>query len=159
MNKILCLLAVASLTVIPDAAAGGEGRTVCVLRSRPVAIQPVYRQRPVITYGSHVMSPTFRPSATISGVGPFPGYRPNWLYGYRVPVVYGFTNPRVHYVSPILRNGYVGGLQNLPSNYVNIPHNFSRAPMRVVGRPGHPGGGHGPRPGHGGGQGGGGKGK
>lgn len=139
MNKTLSLLAVLALSTVPNATAGGEGRTICVLRSRPVAIQPA--PRPVYTYGANVMSPTFRPSATISGVGPFPSYYPNRILGLRVPVVYGYSSPRLHYVSPVLRNGYVGGMQNLPTNYVNIPPNFSRAPMRpAVGRPGHHGG-------------------
>ena len=149
MNKTLSLLAVLALTTVPDATAGGEGRTVCVMRTRPVAIQPA--PRPIVTFEGNVMSPTFRLSATASGVGPFPSYRPGFLLGQRIPVIYGYNNPRLHYVSPILRNGYVGGLQNLPTNYVNIPPNFTRVPTRFVPRPhvGHHGGGMG-RPGGGG---------
>ena len=146
MNKFLCLSAVLSLAVLSPALAGGEGRTVCVLRARPVAVQPAPRPVVVTTYGANVMSPTFRPSATISGVGPFPtAYQgPYW----RVPVVYGNYVQRVHYVNPCLPNGYVGGLQNLPSNYVNIPRTFTRpAPRPAPPRGpagGHPGGGAAP---------------
>jgi len=152
MNKTFSLLAVLALTTVPHATAGGEGRTVCVLRSRPVAIQPA--PRPVVTYGANVMSPTFKPAETASGVGPFPTRYPNRLFGLRVPVVYGYSSPRVHFVSPILRNGYVGGMQNLPTNYVNILPNFSRVPTRInrphvqPHGPGSPGGGMG-RPGGG----------
>ena len=133
MKKLLCISAALSLASLSPALAGGEGRTVCVLRARPVAVQPAPRPVVTVTYGANVMSPTFRPAAYASGVGPFPTAITG--YGWRVPVVYGNYVPRVHYVNPRLPNRYVGGLQNLPTNYVNIPPVFTRPAPRPAAHP------------------------
>ena len=132
MNKLLLLTAAAVLGTASIASA--QGRTVCVLRHRPVAIQPA--PRPVVYHVRRAL-PMHNVSRPVSYYG--------YSYGYsrRVPVVYGHINPRLHYVNPCLPNGYVGGLRNLPSNVIQIPHTFGRsAPMSHAGH-GHSGhGGH-----------------
>jgi hypothetical protein len=153
MNKILSLSVMAFLAIPLSALAGGNGRTVCVMRARPVAIQPA--PRPV--YYSYLSSfQSMRPSYVARPAAWGVSYG-NYYYHPRVPVVYGHINPRLHYINPRLPNGYVGGLQNLPTNYVNIPPVFTRP----VARPAPHRGGHGGGGAHGGGGhgGGGGRGK
>ena len=127
MKSKLILAAAVLLSTAAPAVAGDNGRTVCVLRARPVAIQPVYR-------------PVVRPQ--VAGYRSNYGYSSNYGYGgsygpgyagygysagyYRVPAVYGQINPRLHYVAPCLPNGYVGGIQNLPTNVVQIPPTFGK---------------------------------
>ena len=110
-----------------------------VLRSRPVAIQPVprpyvYCVRPVVTPYTYAAPPAANYGY---GYGEFYGYNynPNCCWP-RVPVLYGHIQPRLHYVSPCFPNGYVGGLRNLPTNVVQIPHQFGRT--APVARPAPP---------------------
>ncbi len=136
MKSQLILAAAVLLSAAAPAIAGDNGRTVCVLRARPVAIQPVYRPvvRPQrVGYGS---------TNSNYGYGSSQGYSSSYGYGgnygdgyagygyspgyYRVPVVYGHVNPRLHYVAPCLPNGYVGGIRNLPTNVVQIPPTFGK---------------------------------
>ncbi len=138
MKSQLILAAVVLLSAAAPAIAGDNGRTICVLRARPVAIQPVYR--PVVrtqrvgygttnsNYGygygsSHGYSSSYGYGGSYgygyAGYGYSPGY-------YRVPAVYGQVNQRLHYVAPCLPNGYVGGLRNLPTNVVQIPPTFGK---------------------------------
>lgn len=131
MKKQLTLAVAALLSVAPSATAGDNGRTVCVFRARPVAIQPVHR--PV----ARITRPQF--NAHSAGIHHGIPYHP----GYRVPVTYGHFVQRTHYVSPFRPNGYVGGLRNLPSSVIQIPPTFGRAGFHT-----HAGHGHG---GHGGG--------
>jgi hypothetical protein len=152
------MAAAACLVAAPSAFANGSGRTVCVLRNRPAAIQPVPRSH-------HVRAVRPSEQAIFSArINPYYGYVPGrlstWFPGWKVPVVYGTVNPRLHYVSPILPNGYVGGLRNLPSNVVQIPPTFGKPGFHRgghMGGSGHSHGGHGHAGGgHGGGGGGGG---
>ena len=118
MKLQLIIAAAVLLSAAAPAIAGDNGRTVCVLRARPVAIQPVYR--PVVrprpsSYGTTNSNYGYG----YAGYGYSPGY-------YRVPAVYGQVNQRLHYVAPCLPNGYVGGLRNLPTNVVQIPPTFGK---------------------------------
>jgi hypothetical protein len=127
MNKLVIMAAAASLAAAPSSLANDSGRTVVVLRNRPVAINPV--PRPVI---SHVRFERPSEEALFSArINPFYGYVPGrlstrFLPALRVPAIYGTVNPRLHYISPIFPNGYVGGLANLPTSVVQIPPTFSR---------------------------------
>ena len=117
--KMQLTLAVAVLvSAAAPAAADDRGRTVCVLRARPVAIQPVYR-------------PVTRITRPQTAARPVSAYSRNLCYpsnpALRVPVTYGQFIQRTHYVSPWMPNGYVGGIQNLPTNVVQIPPTFGRA--------------------------------
>jgi len=134
MNKLIVFAALLAGFVSTAAA---QSRTVCVLRNRPVAIHPV--PRPVV-HRHCVAAPVNASSVYTSNAG-------HYNYGYinhgavggrffpRVPAVYGYINPRLHYVSPCRPNGYVGvngygiGLQNIQSHYIQIPPSFTRAPQ------------------------------
>lgn len=145
MKKQLILAVAALLSATASATAGDNGRTVCVLRARPVAIQPVHRSAPSIA--------RFRIDEPAgSGFQGIP-YDP----GYRVPITYGQFVQRTHYVSPFMPNGYVGGLRNLPSIVIQIPPTFGKSAFfapycRGFGHGGATDGGHGG--GHAGGHGG-----
>ena len=126
MNKLI-LSAAVLLAAASTVTAGGEGRTICVIRQRPLAISP---PPPSVVY------PVLR-TESVPRTGYY-GYVPGYGYtGYynRVPVVYGYANPRLHYVDPCKPNGYPGGIQNLPTNYVNIPPVFTRVPSYPAHRP------------------------
>lgn len=139
MKKQLTLAVAALLSVAPSATAD-HGRTVCVFRARPVAIQPVHRPAATV----------HRPQFTASPATAYRGHAGYHYHpGYRVPVTYGHFIQRTHYVSPFRPNGYVGGLRNLPTNYVQIPPTFGRAGFHTHAGHGH--GGHGGQGGHGGG--------
>lgn len=136
MKKQLTIAAAALLAASAPSTAGDNGRTVCVLRARPVAIQPV--DRPVISRAQIAAS-----SGDVS-------HRIPCNPALRVPVTYGQYVQRTHYVSPCMPNGYVGGLANLPTSVVQIPPSFTRAPS-YYGYGGHGGnGGHGTPGGNGG---------
>jgi hypothetical protein len=126
MNKLILFAAAALAGGILPAAA--QGRTVVVLRSRPVAINPAPRPyiccpRPIVTPYTYAAPP-----AANYGYGYGEFYGRNYGGWLRVPAIYGHIQPRLHYVNPCVPNGYVGGLRNLPSNVVQIPHQFGRAP-------------------------------
>ena len=128
--KKLILSAAMLLAAASTVTAGGEGRTICVIRQRPLAISP---PPPSVVYP---VLPVVR-TASVPRTGYY-GYAPGYGYtGYynRVPVVYGHVNPRLHYVDPCKPNGYVGGIQNLPTNYVNIPPAFTRVQSYPSHRP------------------------
>lgn len=129
MNKLI-LSAAVLLAAASTVTAGGEGRTICVIRHRPLALCP---PPPSICYP---VRPTVG-TASVPRTGNY-GYVPGYAYsGYynRVPVAYGYANPRLHYVDPCKPNGYAAGLQNLPTNYVNIPPAFTRVPSYPASRP------------------------
>lgn len=132
MNKLILFAAAAMLGGIVPAAA--QSRTVCVIRNRPVAINPA--PRPIVCCVRPVATPwvlSGPPTANYGyGYGEFYGRSSNHYSGWwpRVPAIYGYIQPRLHYVSPCIPNGYVGGLRNIPSNVIQIPHQFGRtAPM------------------------------
>ena len=128
--KNLLVIALAAAACAVPASAGDRGRTVCVLRSRPVAIQPA--PRVVVSRPAPRVVSAAPQTRYYTGGGYSPGYsscRP-----YRVPVVYGTFVPRVHYVNPCLPNGYIGGLRNLPSNVIQIPPTFGRSAPAAKGR-------------------------
>ncbi len=144
MKKQLILAAAALIAASAPATAGDNGRTICVLRARPVAIQPVYR--PAAAVAHHRIAA--QPVPSFVGNYGYNGYAASNYGGYsgypfypRVGVIYGNVNPRLHYVSPCRPNGYVGGIQNLPTNYVQIPPSFTRAPSYYGPRPGYGGNG------------------
>lgn len=128
MNKLIVFAALLAGFV---STASAQSRTVCVIRNRPVAIHPV--ARPVV-HRHYVAASVNASSVYTSNAG-------HYNYGYlnhgavggsfypRVPAIYGYINPRLHYVSPCRPNGYVGGLQNIPSQYIQIPQNFTQAPQ------------------------------
>lgn len=147
MKKLLTLLAAAAalLTTALPVTANDGGRTVCVLRQRPVAIHaaprimvdagPVRYQQRAATYtnngswrygsGGYSYSPYnyssyYSPSIwgqyNYSPYGGRGGYGGNY-YGGR-----GFGGSYGRYP----HNGYVGGLRNLPSIVIQIPHTFGR---------------------------------
>ena len=164
MNNLTLMAAAGCLAMAPPAIANESGRTICVLRHRPAAIQPA--PRPVV---HHVRAARPSEEAMFSArINPYYGYVPGrlstWYPAWRVPAFYGTINPRLHYVSPVLPNGYVGGMRNLPTNYVQIPPTFGRTQFHSRGHGhmnhpghgnghGHGGNGHGAGKGHGGGRG------
>ncbi len=127
MNKLILFAAAALLGGLLPAAA--QSRTVCVIRNRPVAIHPaprhyIYCARPVITPYTYAAPPAANYGY---GYGEFYGRSYGHYAGWRrVPVLYGHIQPRLHYVNPCVPNGYVGGLRNIPSNVIQIPHQFGR---------------------------------
>ena len=141
--KKLIVFSLAGLSMALSATAGGHSQTVCVLRSRPVAIQPRPVHRPVqaTPSTSYYSSGGHAPEYSNYGYSAYAAsaYRYSPYYGYKVPVIYGYTNPRLHYVNPCIPNGYIGGLRNLPTNVVQIPPTFGK-PVNYGGpRPGpHP---------------------
>lgn len=118
--KQFLTLALVALTV-STATAGDRGRTVCVLRSRPVAIQPA--PRIIVQAPPVVVRPAPLPVRPVYHGYHYPAYPVNYA---KVPVIYGRVNPRLHYVNPCLPNGYIGGLRNLPSNVIQIPPTFGK---------------------------------
>jgi len=136
MNKLLLFAAAALLGGLLPAAA--QSRTVCVIRNRPVAIHPaprpyIYCVRPVVTPYTYAAPPAANYGY---GYGGFYNSYGQYCCWPRVPVLYGHIHPRLHYVSPCLPNGYVGGLRNIPSNVIQIPHQFGRT--APVARPAPP---------------------
>jgi hypothetical protein len=143
MKKLLTLLAAAAgiLTIAPQATANDCGRTVCVLRQGPVAINaaprifvdaaPVrYLQRPAnYSYGQYGYNPWMYGSNYSAynygqfNCNPYGGgacYGGNYFGGTRYGGSYGRC----------LQNGYVGGLRNLPSIVIQIPHTFGKCRSR-----------------------------
>ena len=146
LTKYLTILALAATAATAAAQSGAVGRTVAVMRTRPVAVRavsaPAVTVRPALpVQGGGVVQPIVRP---------LPGYGGGLVQTWCVPGTNGGIVCRP--------NGYVGGLKNLPSIYV-VPRYYNtkyRYPAGQVIRPGFGGGygyGYGGIAGYGGGRG------
>ena len=140
----LTILALAATVATATAQSGAVGRTVAVMRTRPVAVRAV--PAPTVTV---------RPALPVQGGGvaqpivrPLPGYGGGVVRTWCVPGINGGIVCRP--------NGYVGGLNNLPSIYV-VPRYYDTKYRYAAGqviRPGFGGGyGYGGFGGYGGGRG------
>ncbi|HWB07429.1 MAG TPA: hypothetical protein VG796_30675 [Verrucomicrobiales bacterium] len=153
MNKLLTLGVTAAALLAGAVPASAQGRTVVVLRNRPAAITA--ESRPAASNGAmRVRSSNYfaNRSPRSYGGGYYGGYHGNHyssIYNRAYSGGYG---------GPYLRNGYVGGLKNIPHIVIQIPDNFTKARINSFhhhhhisggGRPSH-GGGGGPRGGGGG---------
>jgi hypothetical protein len=129
----LALAALIVSTSTSTSTAGNRSHTVCVLRSRPVAIQPAPRiiaQAPPV-----VVRPAPLPVRPVYHGYHYPACTVNYA---KDPVIYGRVSPRLHYVNPCLPNGYIGGLSNLPSNTIQIPPTFGKPGSYAVPHANHP---------------------
>jgi hypothetical protein len=116
MKKLLTLavMAAATLAGTAPAVAQAQGRTVAVLRNRPAAINPA--PRAIVTSSVRYRSPQYFSNRSMGNRG--------WNNG-------GFNNLAWRHFSGgfhgrFLRNGYVGGLENIPDIVIQIPERFGR---------------------------------
>jgi hypothetical protein len=147
MKTHLSLMLAATFAAVVSPAAADPGRTVAVLRNRPLAISPA----PVVPRTIH----RYTPSVAASYYRRAGALRAASQFGSGGLVPFGFHG------IPAGRNGYVGGLANLPHIVVDIPPAFGKAGPWPAPRPqflipnhhggGRPGGGFpgGGRPGGG----------
>ena len=153
MNKLLTLAVTAAATLACAVTASADGgRTVVVLRSRPAAINPA--PRVASNTSMRYRSPRYFSNHSMGNNG-----SGNW-WNYNNLAWRPYSGGYRGY----MRNGYVGGLENIPDIVIQIPERFGKPAFSrsnfVNNRPGGGwGGSHGGQGGsHGGGGGGGGNG-
>lgn len=123
MNKLLTLavMAAATLAGTAPAMAQAQGRTVAVLRNRPVAINPAPRAT-VNTSSVRYRSPRYFSNRSVGNWGGNRGWNNR---GFNI----NNLDWRVFsggFGYPFFQNGYVGGLENIPDIVIQIPERFGR---------------------------------
>jgi hypothetical protein len=115
MNKLLTLAVMAAATLAATPAALAQGQTVVVFRNRPAAINPAPRVA-VNSAPVRFRSPAYFNNRSM---GNFGAWGNNNGLAWR-PFSGGFFG---------FRNGYVGGLENIPDIVIQIPQRFGRPPI------------------------------